>query len=117
MNDYMLFYKGGDKDWMTNTTPEAMAATMEKWGEWMGMLQEKNQLTSGGSPLDYAGKRLTADGVVTDVSLSEIKELVTGYSIVRANNIDEAIEIAKLCPIFEYPDITVEVREVANPPG
>jgi len=37
---------------------------------------------------------------------------VTGFSIVKANDIDAAILIAKECPIFSYPDITVEVREV-----
>lgn len=117
MQDYMLLYKGGDKDWMTKSTPEEMAATMEKWGAWMGMLQEKNQLVSGGSPLDYSGKNLTSDGVITDVSQSEIKELVTGYSIVRAEDMSKAIEIAKACPIFLYPECTVDIREVSNPPG
>ncbi|MEP4892565.1 MAG: YciI family protein [Aliiglaciecola sp.] len=114
MNDYMLIYRGGDKDWMTNTSPEDMAEAMEQWGQWMANLEERKQLVSGGSPLIYEGKRLTGDGVVTDVSLAEIKELVTGYSIVRTKNIDEAIEIAKECPIFLHPDITVEIREVAQ---
>lgn len=115
MNDYMLIYKGGNPNWMTETSPEEMAATMEKWGAWMGELEGKGQLNSGGSPLHYSGKNLTGDGVVTDVSLAEIKELVTGYSIVRAANMDEAIDIAKNCPIFSYPDITVEIRQVADP--
>ncbi|GAB5379706.1 MAG: hypothetical protein Alis3KO_05970 [Aliiglaciecola sp.] len=115
MNDYMLIYKGGNPNWMTETSPEELAATMEKWGQWMGNLEAKGQLSTGGSPLHYSGKNLTGDGVVTDVSLAEIKELVTGFSIVRADNMDAAIAIAKDCPIFLYPDITVEIREVANP--
>ncbi|GAC13385.1 YciI family protein [Aliiglaciecola lipolytica] len=114
MNDYMLIYKGGNKDWMTETSPEEMAEVMGKWGQWMGQLEQKGQLASGGSPLNYEGKRLTGDGMVTDVSLAEIKELVTGYSIVRAESMDEAVHIAKDCPIFLYPDITVEIREVAQ---
>ena len=38
MNDYMLIYQGGDPDWMTNSTEAEQAATMEKWGAWMGNL-------------------------------------------------------------------------------
>jgi hypothetical protein len=114
MKEFMLIYKGGDPEWMKNASQEEMAASMARWGAWMGALQEKEQLASGGSPLEFSGKRLKQDGVVTDISASEFKELVTGFSIVRANDIDEAISIAQDCPIFSYPDITVEVREVMN---
>ncbi|WDE13060.1 YciI family protein [Thalassomonas haliotis] len=112
MKDFMLIYKGGDPKWLENTSQEEMAASMERWGAWMGMLQQKDQLVSGGSPLHYSGKTLTKDGVVTDLSTTEIKELVSGYSIVKAGDITEAIALAKECPIFNYPDITVEIREV-----
>lgn len=78
----------------------------------MGMLQEKEQLVSEGSPLSFTGKNVTQDVVVTDISATEIKELVTGYSIIRASNIDDATAIARECPIFNYPNITVEVREI-----
>ncbi len=117
MKEYMLVYKGGDPDWMENTSPEDMAASMERWGAWMADLEAKGQLSNGGAPLHYSGKNLTSDGTVTDVSLAEIKELVTGFSIIKAANMDEAIEIAKVCPIFAYPDISVEIREVACPEG
>jgi len=112
MKDFMLIYKGGDPEWMTNTSPEEMASSMEQWGAWLGMLEQKEQLVSGGSPLHYTGKSLTKDGVVTDVSMAEIKELVTGYSVIKAEDYAGAIEVAKQCPIFNFPDITVEVREV-----
>ncbi len=108
----MLIYKGGDPEWMKNASQEEMATSMARWGAWMGALQEKEQLASGGVPLEFSGKRLKQGGVVTDISASEFKELVTGFSIVSANNMDEAISIAQDCPIFDHPDITVEVREV-----
>ncbi|NQZ88023.1 MAG: hypothetical protein HRU38_01595 [Saccharospirillaceae bacterium] len=112
MNDYMLIYKGGDPKWMENTSKVEMAASMEQWGAWMGMLEQKEQLVSGGSPLSYTGNSISQDGVVTDLSSIELKELVSGYSIIKATDIDEATAIAKECPIFNYPDITVEVRAV-----
>jgi len=112
MKEFMLIYSGGDPEMMKNTSQQDMAAAMARWGAWMGGLQEKGQLSSGGSPLQYPGKRLKNDGVVTDISASEFKELVTGYSIVKANDINEAVSMAQDCPVFDQPDTTVEVREV-----
>lgn len=110
----MLIYKGGDPDWFAKATPEEMGATMQKWDAWMGDLQSKEQLVSGGAPLNYGGKRVDMDGVVTDISTPEFKELVSGYSKIMAEDMDAAVEIAKVCPIFSYPGTTCEVREVMN---
>ncbi|ADZ91431.1 YciI family protein [Marinomonas mediterranea] len=112
MSNYMLIYLGGDPEWAAKTTPEEMAAAMQAWTQWMENLQSKDQLVSGGDPLNYGGKRVTAEGVVTDIAAAEFKELVSGYSIVKANNYDEAVEITKTCPIFSHPGCTVEVREI-----
>lgn len=114
MNDFMLIYKGGDPDWMKNSSREDMAAAMERWGAWMADLEKKGQLTSGGSPLEFSGKLISSGKVITDMATSEFKELVTGYSIVKADDIDGACELALACPIFDYPNITVEVRPVPN---
>jgi len=114
MKEFMLIYKGGDPEMMKNASKEEMAAAMARWGAWMAALQEKDQLSSGGSPLQYPGKRLQNDGVVTDISASEFKELVTGFSIVKASDINQAVAIAQDCPIFDQPNITVEVREVMS---
>lgn len=112
MQEYMLIYQGGDPEWHVNVSPEEMQASMAKWEEWMTTLSEQGKLVSGGDPLHYSGKRVTPAGVVTDIAASEFKELVSGYSIVAANSIEEAVELAKSCPIMHYPDIVVEVREV-----
>ena len=41
----------------------------------------------------------------------EGKEIIGGYLIVKANDLKEATEWAKGCPIFEH-DGVVEVREI-----
>ncbi len=38
--------------------------------------------------------------------------MVGGYLICKAGNYDEAVEISKGCPILEFDDGTVEVREI-----
>lgn len=112
MREFMLIYQGGDPDWAQNASPEEMGAAMERWGAWMGELSAQDKLVTGGSPLHYSGKNISADQLVTDIAASELKELVSGYSIVKATDIDEAVAMAKLCPIFNYPGVRVQVREV-----
>ena len=53
------------------------------------------------------------DGAVTDGPFAESKELVGGYSMVQAKNLDEAVKLTKDCPMFAAGG-TVEVRELAN---
>ena len=117
MNEYMFLYKGGDPEWMKNASDEERKTTMEKWSAWMANLKDQDKLSSGGSPLHFSGKHLTGDGVVTDIAAVELKEMVTGYSIVRAESYEEAVEIAKACPIFDYPGCSVDIREVPQMGG
>lgn len=42
----------------------------------------------------------------------EGKEMVGGYLMCKANDYDEAVEISKGCPILEFEDGIVEVREI-----
>lgn len=112
MQQYMLIYKGGDPAWHSSATEAEIELQMGQWEAWMTALSEKGQLVSGGDPLHYAGKRVTPAGSVTDIATSELNELVSGYSIISADSLDAAVEIAKNCPIMQHPDIVVEVREI-----
>ncbi len=77
----------------------------------MAGLGEKGQL-AGGEPLQPHGKQVNGKAkVVTDGPFIEAKEMVGGYLIVNAKDIDEAVEISKGCPIFEE-DGKVEVRQL-----
>jgi hypothetical protein len=114
MKEFMFLYKGGDASWMTNMSADDKKAVMAKWGAWMGALTEKGQLVTGGSPLEYTGKRLLKkDGVLTDIASAELKELVSGYSIVKAESYEQAAAIARECPIFRMEGAVVEIRAVA----
>ena len=112
MKEYMFIYKSGDHSWMARATAEEKQAVMAQWGAWLGKLGEKGQLVSGGSPLEFTGKRLKKDGVITDIVASEVKELVSGYSVVKAESYEQAALIARECPIFRDPGATLEIRAV-----
>jgi len=66
-----------------------------------------------GEPLLPGGKLLSGTGckVVTDGPYTEGKEVVGGYLIVNAKDMDEAVSIAKACPDFDLGG-TVQVRQV-----
>jgi hypothetical protein len=42
---------------------------------------------------------------------AEAKDLVSGYLVVTAEDLEAATELAKGCPVFERDDGSVEVRE------
>jgi len=48
---------------------------------------------------------------VVDGPFAESKESVGGYLLLQADNLDEAVEIARSNPVLKY-GITVEVRPV-----
>ncbi len=78
----------------------------------MGGLTEQGSLL-GAQPLEQSGKQVTGTGkVVTDGPFMEGKEIVGGYLMCKAADYTEAVEISKGCPILEFEDGRVEVREI-----
>ena len=63
--------------------------------------------------LASARKIVSSKTMVTDGPYAEGKEIVGGYMIIKANDLNEATEVSKDCPIFEY-DGSVEVREIVK---
>lgn len=112
MKEYLLLYKGGDPDWMENMGEDDIAEVMEAWRLWLEALESKGQLISGGNPLQNSGKRLSSDGVVTEIAAAELKELVSGYSIISATDYEQAVALTRDCPVFGEDGVTVEIREV-----
>lgn len=107
----MFIFRGGDTHaHNANDSKEAMEY-IQSWMTWMQGLGQKGIL-SGGESLQRIGKQVNGKSkVVTEGAYFEAKEMVNGYLIVNAKDINEAVEIAKGCPIFEENG-KVEVRAV-----
>lgn len=87
---------------------------LESWHNWMGSIAAQDKLASPGNRLGKANaKTVKPDGLVTDGPYTEIKEFINGYIIVRSANIDEAVSIARQCPILQAGG-SVEVRQPVN---
>ncbi len=77
---------------------------------WVDDLKKKG-IYAAGEALLPSGKTLHKDSLVTDGPYAESKEIVGGFFIVKAEDLDTAIKIAGDCPDFAYGG-TVEVRDV-----
>lgn len=108
MSEYIFLYRGGDRP----DSPEQAQQVMQAWMTWMKSLAEQGHLKNQGQPLDRTGKVVTGKPrTVTDGPYAETKDLVGGYSIVEARDLDHAAELSHGCPIFERGGL-VEVRPV-----
>jgi hypothetical protein len=92
-------------------SPEEMQGQMGKWMAWIEKLNKEGRYVSG-EPLLPGGKLVSGKNkTITDGPYTEGKELVGGYFVINAENIDEAAKIATDCPGFDY-GAKVQVRPV-----
>jgi hypothetical protein len=96
----------------TSGSPEERQKHLEKWVAWFKDLGAKGHLKNPGHPLDFTGKVVNSKGkTVKDGPYAEAKDVVGGFIVVEARDIDHAVEISKGCPILEVGG-SVEVRPV-----
>ncbi len=97
----------------TQPTAAQREESMKRWQDWLGTLAAQNHLTNAGSRLMQEGKVVKPKNIVTDGPFMEMKEAVGGYSIIKAESLAQATELAKGCPIFLIGG-NVEVRQIAS---
>ena len=110
MKDFLLVFRT-DYGNMPNASPDEMQAMTKRWMDWIGGIAAQNKLTDRGNRLAPSGKVARPGNIITDGPYSEIKESIGGYSIIKANSLEEATELAKGCPILTIGG-NVEVREI-----
>jgi hypothetical protein len=93
-------------------TSEQLQESAKQWQTWIGGIASQGRLVST-NQLDFAGKTLHTDTSVTEGAYAEVKEIVGGYLIAKAENIDNALKLAQGCPVFFFGG-TVEVRGFMN---
>lgn len=88
MANYVLVYHGGSMP----DSPEEGARVMQAWTDWFGTLGAA--IVDGGNPASRT-RTIAADGSVADDAAGP-----SGYSILKAATLDEAVELAKGCPVL-----------------
>jgi hypothetical protein len=110
MAEFLFLFRGVEEG-VSQTSPTEMQQHMNKWRSWMEELAAKGFLL-GGQPLDTSGKVVAGKGeAVTDGPFAEGPEMVSGYLIINAIDINVAVAISKACPVFEMNG-NIEIRPV-----
>jgi hypothetical protein len=91
MANFLLLYTGGGA-----ASPADRDKVMQEWGGWFGKLGDK--IVDAGNPVAEHPKNI-ANGSVHDGSVST--PAVTGYSILNADSLNAAAELAKGCPVLK----------------
>lgn len=108
MEKYMFIFFDGN---VGQLSPEAQQAQMQKWFAWVDKLTKSGVYVSG-EALIPGGKTIRGSKkAVTDGPFTEAKEVVGGYFVINAKNLNEATELAKDYPDFDLGG-AVEIREV-----
>jgi len=112
MKEFMLLFRGAD-DYRRDLSAEDKQAHFNRWTEWIGGIATAGQLVQAQPLQGNTGRVVTGTAKkVTDGPFIEGKEIVGGYTLVKAESFEAAVEIAKNCPNLEGESGTVEVREI-----
>ena len=92
MAKFVLLYSGGS---MPETETE-QAEVLQAWTTWYNELG--SAVVDPGNPFTPMAKSIMSDGTVSD---GPIGIPASGYTIIEADSLDEAIDMARDCPVLE----------------
>jgi hypothetical protein len=107
MNEFVFLYRGGDRP----ASPEQSQQVMQRWMAWFKNMADKGHVVDRGQPLERSGKIVGSGKAISDGPFAETKDVVGGYTLIKAADISQAAELAKGCPILDRGG-QVEVRPV-----
>jgi hypothetical protein len=93
---------------IANTSPEQMKAGMAVWQAWFAKFG--HAVTDPGSPLDHST-------TVSDGTSSAGMTSITGYSMIEAASMDDAVAMMKDHPHFKMPGASLDILESVPMPG
>jgi hypothetical protein len=89
-----------------------MQQMMQKWMTWLEQFGQQGHIKDQGQPLERTGKLVKGtQKTVTDGPFAESQDLVGGYTLIEARDLQQAVGLSRGCPIFEVEG-AVEVRHV-----
>jgi hypothetical protein len=112
MKEFMLIIRT-QGDHLAELSPEQQQQHVNKVMNYMSGLMNSGKLNSA-QPLDMEGVIVSgATGKFKDGPFNETKEVIAGYFLIKAKNLEEAIQVAKDNPVFEVgTGARIEVRPI-----
>ena len=92
MANFVLLFSGGGMP----ATEAEQAAVLQAWGTWYGELG--NAVVDGGNPFTGRAKSIASNGTVSD---GPVGTAASGYTIIKADSLDAAVQMAQGCPILQ----------------
>ncbi|MDD5199056.1 MAG: YciI family protein [Terrimicrobiaceae bacterium] len=111
-SEYMLLFRG--TRWEEGLSPEETEKVLNRFFAWFENLKAKGKLKAG-QPLMREGRIVSSSNgrTIVDGPFAESKEAIGGYFLLTVAGMEEAVAIARQCPILEFGS-SVEVRPVAE---
>lgn len=103
MAKYLFVYHGGSKP----DSQEEIAKMMDAWGQWFGSMG--SAVIDGGNPVGMSSTVQSNGSIVSNGGSNP----VSGYSLVEASDLDDALDKAKSCPILTAGG-SIEVAEAID---
>jgi hypothetical protein len=116
MQQYMILIYEDETPYVTSPPDSPVfQEVMEAHIRFAGQVEEHGAKLLGGNALQPTATATSVRGdVVTDGPFAETKEVLGGYYLIDARDLDHALEIAKLCPARFGG---VEVRPIMDTSG
>lgn len=92
MANYILLYSGGKMP----ESPAEQEAVTKDWMAWFGKIGPA--LVDGGNPFTGKAKTIASNGQVSEGAMGGN---ASGYSILKADSLNAAVELAKGCPVLK----------------
>jgi len=105
MPQYIIAYLGSNQP----SSHEEGEQHFKKYKEWLSSLGDS--LVSPANPFKNTST-INSDGTVTDGSTTSM----SGYTIIKADSMKAALEIAKACPFLDIGG-SLEISELIKMPG
>jgi hypothetical protein len=93
---------------IASSTPEQMKAGLAVWQAWYA--KHGTAITDFGSPLDNST-------TVSVRTASAVRSPITGYTLIQAASMDDAVAMMKDHPHFNMPGATLDILESVPMPG
>jgi hypothetical protein len=108
MKEFMFIFRQPDLD-TRSISPDEFQKLAQKWQKWKKNIEQQGKLGSNGNRLSSEGKVLKPGGIITDGPFVEIREILGGFMMVKAEDLDEAATLAHGCPFLDING-SVEIR-------
>jgi hypothetical protein len=112
MEEYLILMRLDIISREAQPSPEQMQVYMKMYQDWVGGIAAQNKFVEG-KGLSTEGRVIKSNQVITDGPYAEIKESLAGFIMIKAKDFDEAVSLAKDCPILQGGN-SVEVRKVVS---